>query len=183
LNLWIFESLNSFSHECTNVLFFESYTRFREIDSLNFWIFESFESLNSLSHECTNVFCRKNTETQKATEYFWNPIPVLAELNFLNFWIFEFLNLWIFEFFKPRMHECFVAAKTLKHKKPQNIFGILYPLQRNWILEFLNLWIFESLNSFSHECTNVLFFESYTRFREIDSLNFWIFESLNLWIL
>jgi hypothetical protein len=31
----------------------------------------------------TRMFCRhQNTETQKTTEYFWNPSPAQAELNF-----------------------------------------------------------------------------------------------------
>jgi hypothetical protein len=29
-----------------------------------------------------DFFCHENTETQKATNYFFNPIPAIAEWNF-----------------------------------------------------------------------------------------------------
>ena len=125
------------------------------------------------------MFCRReNTETQKATEYFWNPIPDSAELNF---WIFESLNpicrlvsaslghprsttdinLWILESLnRPKS-----LSRTLFRESSAKLifesFATKAPKHRKpqdifWILESLNFWIFESLNSLSHECTNVL---------------------------
>ena len=147
LNPWIFESfaipiaIGTPKHRKPQDIFWILYPSWRNwiFEFLNSWIFWIFESLNLWILLATNA----------RMFFFLNPIPASEKLNP---WIFESLNPWIFEFFKPRMHECFVATKTQKHKKPQNIFWILLPLKRPgifWIFEFfesLNLWILESLN-------------------------------------